>query len=80
TKDHAERILRRGVLSRKRGFGSPSERGARFPERILTVVASCRLERKRAFPFLVEAITAHRAGKPAPSLLAPEKVSSGVAA
>jgi transposase len=68
TNNHAERILRRGVLWRKRSFGSRSERGARFAERILTVVQTRRLQGKRVFPFLVAAIEAHRAGRAAPSL------------
>jgi transposase len=70
TNNHAERILRKGVLWRKRSFGSRSERGARFAERILTVVQTRRLQGKRVFPFLVEAIEAYRAGKAAPSLCA----------
>lgn len=69
TNNHAERVLRRGVLWRKRSFGSRSERGLRFAERILTVVQTRRLQRQRVFPFLVQAVTARRAGKPAPSLL-----------
>lgn len=80
TKDRAERTLRTGVLWRKRGFGSPSERGARLAERVLTVVVSCRLEGKRASPFLVEAVTAYRKGRPAPSLFAAEATSSCAAA
>ena len=80
TKDHGDRMLRTGVLWRKRGFGSRSERGARFAERILTMAASCRLQRKRAFPFLVEAIAAYRAGKRAPSFLAADPALSRVAA
>ena len=80
TNNHAERILRTGVLWRKRGFGSRSERGARFAERILTVVVSCRLQKKRAFPFLVEAIAAHRAGRAAPSLVAAEPAAARAAA
>ena len=67
--DHAERVLRRGVLWRKRSFGSRSDRGIRFAERILTVVQTRRLQRERVFPFLVEAVSARRAGKAAPSLL-----------
>ncbi len=80
TNNRAERILRTGVLWRKRGFGSRSERGARFAERILTVVVSCRLQRRRAFPFLVEAIGASRAGRPAPSLLRAKAATSCAAA
>jgi len=70
TNNRAERVLRRGVLWRKRSFGSRSERGLRFAERILTVVQTRRLQQQRVYPFLVEAVAAHRAGKQAPSLLA----------
>ena len=80
TNNHAERILRRGVLWRKRSFGSRSERGARFAERILTVVQTRRLQRKRVFPFLVEALEAYRAGKAAPSLCAEEHAPALIAA
>jgi len=80
TNNHAERVLRRGVLWRKRSFGSRSERGARFVERILTVVQTRRLQGKRVFPFLVEAVEAYRARKPAPSLCARENAPSLIAA
>jgi transposase len=80
TNNHAERVLRRGVLWRKRSFGSRSDRGARFAERILTVVQTRRLQGKRVFPFLVEAIEAHRAGRSAPSLLPHANEPSFVAA
>lgn len=80
TNNHAERILRKGVLWRKRSFGSRSERGARFAERILTVVQTRRLQKKPVFPFLVEALQAHRANKPAPSLCPRAIAPSGAAA
>jgi transposase len=70
TNNHAERVLRKGVLWRKRSFGSRSDNGLRFAERILTAVQTRRLQRKRVFPFLVEAVKAHREGRPAPSLVA----------
>src|SRR5262249_24981500 len=38
TNNHAERILRGGVLWRKNAFGCHSESGCRFTERMLTVV------------------------------------------
>jgi transposase len=80
TNNHAERILRRGVLWRKRSFGSRSERGARFAERILTVVQTRRLQGKRVYPFLVAALEAYRARKPAPSLCASGPEPSAAAA
>jgi transposase len=69
TNNHAERVLRQGVLWRKRSFGTQSQDGCRFVERILTVVQTCRLQRRRVYPFLVEAIKAYRKGQAAPSLV-----------
>ncbi len=69
TNNHAERLLRRGVLWRKRSFGSHSEEGCRFVERMLTVVQTLRLQQRSALTFLHDAIAAHRAARPAPLLL-----------
>ena len=69
TNNHAERALRCGVLWRKRSFGSFSDRGCRFVERILTAVQTLRLQGRPVFPYLCAAVTAHRHGQPAPSLI-----------
>jgi transposase len=69
TNNHIERLLRPGVLWRKNAFGSQSERGCRFVERLLTVVQTLRLQRRPVLPFLYESLSAHRAGHQAPSLL-----------
>ena len=71
TNNAAERALRRGVLWRKRSFGSQSERGLRFTERILTVVTSLRQQQRDVLDFLVLACRAYHFGLPAPSLLPP---------
>jgi transposase len=70
TNNHAERLLRRGVLWRKRSFGSHSEAGCRFVERMLTVVQTLRLQNRPVLTFLHDAIAAHRDGQPAHRLLA----------
>jgi transposase len=70
TNNHAERLLRRGVLWRKRSFGSQSEDGCRFVERMLTVVQTLRLQERSVLAFLHDAIAAHRAAQPGPQLLA----------
>lgn len=41
TNNHAERLLRSGVLWRKNAFGCHSAAGCRFVERMLTVVQPC---------------------------------------
>ena len=71
TNNHAERILRMGVLWRKNAFGCHSESGCRFVERILTVVQTLRLQKRSVLDFLVESVIAHRSGAPAPALVMP---------
>lgn len=70
TNNHAERVLRRGVLWRHRSFGANSERGCRYVERMLTVVQTCRLQKRRIYDFLVRSIEARRCGTVPPSLVA----------
>jgi transposase len=69
TNNHAERILRLGVLWRKNSFGCHSAAGCRFVERMLTVVQTLRLQKRPVLDYLYRAIVAHRAGLPAPQLL-----------
>ncbi len=53
TNNAAERALRPAVLWRKGSFGSDSEAGSRFAERLLTVVATCRQQGRGLLDFLV---------------------------
>ena len=69
TNNHAERELRRLVLWRKRSFGSQSERGDRFVERILTVTQTMRKKAGDTLGFLQRSFLAHITAAPAPSLL-----------
>jgi transposase len=69
TNNHAERVLRKAVLWRKKSFGCASEGGCRFVERILTVVQTRRLQGRSAWTFLQEALHAYRSGQPAPRLI-----------
>jgi transposase len=70
TNNHGERVLRRAVLWRRRSFGCHSATGCRFVERILTVATTLRLQQRNVVDYLTEAIAAHRAGRPAPKLVA----------
>jgi transposase len=72
TNNHAERVLRRGVLWRKNAFGCQSAAGCRFVERMLTVVQTRRLQGRSVLGYLYDALLAHRKGLPAPSLLTAE--------
>lgn len=69
TNNVAERALRPAVLWRKGSFGTQSDAGSRFVERLLTVAASCKQQGRGLLDFLVQAVTAARLGLPPPSLL-----------
>ena len=69
TNNAAERALRPAVLWRKGSFGTQSDDGSRFVERIMTVTASCKQQGRGLLDFLVSAITAAHLGLPPPSLV-----------
>jgi transposase len=62
TNNHAELELRDFVMWRKRSFGSQSERGERFAERMMTAVRTARKQSKNVLDFMVSSITAYFAG------------------
>lgn len=72
TNNAAERALRQAVLWRKKSFGTRSGKGSRFVERVLTVVATCRLQGRNVLEYLTTACVAAITHQPAPSLL-PQK-------
>ena len=69
TNNAGERSLRHAVIWRKLSFGTQSANGSRFVETMLTVIETCRQQRRNAFAFLADAINAHLTHQPAPSLL-----------
>ena len=69
TNNAAERAVRHAVCWRKTSYGTDSERGSRFVERMLTVVASCRSQGRNVMGFLTQAITAQRSHTLLPSIL-----------
>jgi transposase len=69
TNNHAERELRAFVLWRKRSFGSQSERGERFAERLMTVAHTARKQGKDVLDFIVRSVTAHIRGATPPTLI-----------
>lgn len=52
TNNNAERALRRAVMWRRKSFGTQSEGGSRFVERILTVVTSMRQQGRDVLEYL----------------------------
>jgi transposase len=69
TNNLAERVVRQAVLWRKGSFGTKSERGAHYAERILTACATCRLQGRSVIEYLRNACHCHLDGVPAPSLI-----------
>jgi transposase len=69
TNNAAEQALRRGVIWRRRCFGTQSQAGSRFVERVLTTVISLRRQQRHVLDFLTEACQAFSSGMAVPSLL-----------
>lgn len=69
TNNFAERQVRCAVQWRKTSFGTQSPAGSRFVERMLTVTATLRQQKRHVLEYLTAACAAHRLGQPAPSLL-----------
>jgi transposase len=69
TNNLGERQVRHGVIWRKICFGTQSEAGSRFAERIMTVVATLKQQQRNALDYLTEACDAANWGRPSPSLL-----------
>ena len=65
TNNAAERAVRHAVCWRKTSYGTDRERGSRFVERMLTVVATCRQQGRGVLDFLIQALS----GTHKPSLL-----------
>jgi len=72
TNNLAERIVRQGVLWRKGSFGTQSERGGHYVERILTVCATCRLQGRSVIEYLRDVCHCHLNNIAVPSLINPE--------
>ena len=69
TNNIAERAIRKAVLWRKNCFGSQSDRGLRFAERMMTVIATKRRRAEGVLDYLVEVARAAASGTPAPELM-----------
>jgi transposase len=69
TNNAGERALRHAVIWRKLSFGTQSPAGSRFAETMLTVIETCRQQRRNPFAYLTTAVAAHLAHQPTPSLV-----------
>jgi transposase len=75
TNNHGELELRDFVLWRKRSFGSQSERGERFAERMMTAVRTARKQGKDVLDFMVGSLTAYICNTTAPRLVGTDSVA-----
>src|SRR4051795_10611300 len=70
TNNASERSLRHAVIWRKLSFGTQSDRGSRFVETMLSVIETCRQQKRNVFAFVTAAVESHFARRPVPLLLA----------
>ena len=69
TNNAAEQVLRTAVQWRKISFGNRSRNGEIATARLLTVVQTCKRQRRHVLGYLTEAVRCHRRQTAAPSLL-----------
>ena len=69
TNNAAERALRHAVIWRRISGGTDSEAGSRFVERMLSVVATCRQQRRSVLEYLTRCHRTHLLGLEAPPLV-----------
>ena len=69
TNNASERAVRHAVIWRRISGGTDSVNGSRFVERMLTVVATCRQQKRNVLDYLSACFEAHRRGQKVPSLV-----------
>ena len=69
TNNASERALRHAVIWRRISGGTDSAEGSRFVERMLTVVATCRQQKRNVLEYLSSCFEAHLRGQKVPSLV-----------
>jgi transposase len=69
TNNAAERALRHAVIWRRISGGTDSEAGSRFVERMSSMVATCRQQKRSVLDYLTRCHRAHLNGAVVPSLL-----------
>ncbi len=65
----AERAIRHAVIWRRTSFGSQTQAGSNFVQRMLTVVTTLKFQRRNVLEFMAQAVSAKHQGKPSPTLL-----------
>ena len=70
TNNVAEQAIRFIVIDRRITQGTRGNKGQRANERLWTVIATCELQGRSAFEFILQAVKAYFYNQPPPSLLA----------
>lgn len=73
TNNFAEQLIRFYVLWRKNSFGTRSERGNLFVERMMTTTTTCKLQGRNRYDYITAAVVAHLKGELISSLLPAEE-------
>lgn len=73
TNNLAEQLIRFYVLWRKSSFGTQSERGNLFVERMMTATTTCKLQNRNRYDYITAAVDAHLKNESIPSLLPANK-------
>lgn len=69
TNNFAEQLIRFYVLWRKSSFGTQSERGNLFVERMMTTTTTCKLQKRNRYDYITAAVAAHLKNEQIPSLI-----------
>jgi transposase len=69
TNNHAEQQLRPLVISKKLTFGTQSERGSRFVERVFTITTTCKQQGRDTLAFIIDSVQKFFMGLNSPSLI-----------
>ena len=78
TNNLAEQLIRFYVIWRKNSFGTQSERGNLFVERMMTTTTTCKLQGRNRYDYITAAVVAHLKDKSIPSLLPAEEKSNSL--
>ena len=79
TNNAAERALRHAVIWRRISGGTDSEAGSRFVERMLSVVATCRQQKRGVLEYLTRCHRARLLGLEGPTLIAAHEARTALA-
>ena len=69
TNNLAERMIRTIAIWRKTSFGTQLKKGSLYMERIMTVVATCKLQKRNILNYLTSAVKSYIEKSAFPSLL-----------